>query len=49
MAVPHAERHPHPYLQNEVEFLRTLESQAVSIGISPSKARDQIIMRLDLA
>ncbi len=43
-----ADRHPHPYLQNGNEFARTLEEQAGAIGISPEKARDRLVMRLDL-
>lgn len=44
-----ADRHPHPYLQERNEFVETLENQAVARGISPEKARDRIVMRLDLA
>jgi hypothetical protein len=43
------DRHPHPYLQEPSDFLETLEKQAVSVGIPAEKARDRIIMRLDLA
>jgi GNAT superfamily N-acetyltransferase len=43
-----ADRHPHPYLQNEDEFVRTLEEQAKSIGIPQEKAKDRLVMRLDL-
>lgn len=43
-----AGRHPHPHLQNGGEFVQVLEEQAKLIGISPEKARDQLVMRLDL-
>ncbi|MFA9454373.1 MAG: GNAT family N-acetyltransferase, partial [Candidatus Aminicenantaceae bacterium] len=42
------DRHPHPHLQDRSEFVDTLEMQAASVGISPERARDRIIMRLDL-
>ncbi len=42
------DRHPHPYLQEPSDFVETLEKQAVSVGIPPEKARDRLIMRLDL-
>jgi len=43
-----AARRPHPHLQGEDEFVRTLVEQATSLGVSPDKAKDQIVMRLDL-
>jgi hypothetical protein len=43
-----ADRYPHPDLQDHDEFVKTLEQQAKEIGIAPEKAREQIIMRLDL-
>lgn len=43
-----ADRHPHPYLQERNEFVETLEEQAESIGIDPERAKDRIVMRLDL-
>lgn len=43
-----ADRHPHPHLQNGDEFVEMLEEQAKSIGISAEKARDRLVMRLDL-
>jgi GNAT superfamily N-acetyltransferase len=43
-----ADRHPHPYLQQPSEFLEKLEAQAESLGIDPERAKDTIIMRLDL-
>jgi len=43
-----ADRHPHPHLQERHEFVITLEEQAKSIGISPERARDLLVMRLDL-
>lgn len=42
-----AGRHPHPSLQERNEFVVRLEEQAASRGISPERARDQLIMRLD--
>jgi len=41
-----ADRYPHPYLQEPSEFLEQLEEQARSMGITPEKARDKIVMRL---
>ena len=44
-------RHPHPELQDPnqfVDFVKTLEEQAKSIGILPERARDRLVMRLDL-
>jgi ribosomal protein S18 acetylase RimI-like enzyme len=43
-----ADRHPHPHLQEQSDFVEKLEAQAASIGISPDRARDRLIMRLDL-
>ena len=43
-----ADRHPHPALQNREQFVITLEQQAESVGISPERARDRLVMRLDL-
>ena len=43
-----ADRHPHPYLKERNEFVETLEEQAESIGIDPDRAKDRIVMRLDL-
>jgi GNAT superfamily N-acetyltransferase len=46
------DRHPHPELQNRsefAEFVTTLEEQAKVIGISPARARDRLVMRLDVA
>ena len=42
------DRHPHPHLQGHDEFLQKLEEQAKATGISPERAKDRIIMRLDL-
>jgi RimJ/RimL family protein N-acetyltransferase len=42
------DRHPHPLLQEYDEFVEKLEMQARSAGISPERARDRIVMRLDL-
>ena len=46
------DRYPHPELQDQnkyVEFITTLEEQAKSVGILPERARDRLVMRLDLA
>ncbi|MDP6636755.1 MAG: GNAT family N-acetyltransferase [Phycisphaerae bacterium] len=45
------DRYPHPDLQDPSqfdEFITTLEEQAKAIGIPPEKARDRLVMRLDL-
>ncbi len=42
-------RGPHPDLQDRSEFVITLEEQAEAIGLPADRAREQIIMRLDLA
>ena len=42
------DRHPHPYLQERNEFVVQLEEQAESVGISLEKAKDRIVMHLDL-
>ena len=43
------DRHPHLYLQDRNEFVVKLEEQAESVGISPERAKDRIVMRFDLA
>ena len=43
-----ADRHPHPYLREPSEFVVKLEEQARSVGIDPERAKDRIVMRLDL-
>ncbi len=52
------DRHPHPDLQQGgsefegdsefVEFIKTLEEQAKSVGIDPARAIDRLVMRLDM-
>ncbi|MBN1781000.1 GNAT family N-acetyltransferase [bacterium] len=45
------DRHPHPELQDRSrfpEFIDTLEEQAKAAEIPPERARDRIVMRLDL-
>ena len=42
------ERHTHPYLLEPSEFRDTLDRQAAELGIDPERARDKIVMRLDL-
>jgi len=43
-----ADRHPHPHLQEENEFVRQLLEQARASGLNSDRARDQLLMRLDL-
>ncbi|MEN6425227.1 MAG: GNAT family N-acetyltransferase [Phycisphaerales bacterium] len=43
-----ADRHPHPDLQGRDEFVLKLEEQARSFGIPPEKAKDRLLMVLDL-
>jgi GNAT superfamily N-acetyltransferase len=45
------DRHLHPDLRDPsqyAEFIKTLEEQALSIGIPRERARDRLVMRLDL-
>jgi hypothetical protein len=42
------DRHPHPYLQERNEFVVKLEEQAKSVGISQERAKDRLVMLLDL-
>jgi len=45
------DRHPHPELQDPgefPEFVATLEAQAKASGIPPERARDRLVMRLDV-
>jgi len=45
------DRRPHPELRDRsqfVEFVTTLEEQAKSVGMLPERARDRLVMRLDL-
>jgi RimJ/RimL family protein N-acetyltransferase len=46
------DRHPHPELLNRnefAEFIATLEEQAEVFGIPLERARDRLVMRLDMA
>jgi GNAT superfamily N-acetyltransferase len=43
-----ADRHPHPDLQNRDPFVVKLEEQAEAIGIPTERAKDRLVMRLDL-
>jgi len=43
-----ADRFPHPHLQEQDEFVAKIEEQAKAMGIEPTRARDQLVMRLDL-
>jgi len=45
------DRYPHPELQDRsqyVDFIRTLEEQAESMGIPPARATDRLVMSFDL-
>jgi hypothetical protein len=45
------DRHPHPELQDRSQFggfIKRLEEQAETIGIPVERARDRLVMRLDL-
>jgi GNAT superfamily N-acetyltransferase len=42
------DRHSHPHLQDRSEFVVTLEEQAKWSGISSERAKDRLVMRLDL-
>jgi GNAT superfamily N-acetyltransferase len=41
-------RHPHPHLQGHDKFVSKLVEQAKSLGISEEKAKDRLVMRLEL-
>jgi GNAT superfamily N-acetyltransferase len=43
------DRHPHPHLEGHSEFVSKMEEQARSVGISPERAKDRLVMRLDIA
>jgi hypothetical protein len=43
------DRFPHPHLQERDEFVVKVEEQATSMGIDRDRARDCLVMRLDLA
>ena len=45
------DRYPHPDLKvsgQYIEFIKILEKQAKAAGILPERARDRLVMRLDL-
>ncbi len=44
-----ADRFPHPYLLESSEFVTQLEEEAAHAGIDANRAKDCIVMRLDLA
>ncbi len=44
-----AERYAHPHLREYDEFVKELEEQAARAGIDREKAKDGLIMRLDLS
>lgn len=44
-----SDRHPHPHLSGRSAFVVRLEEQARAAGISAERARDRMVMRLDLA
>jgi hypothetical protein len=43
-----ADRFPHPHLQERNDFVLKIEEQAVDMGVDPERARDRLVMRLDL-
>jgi GNAT superfamily N-acetyltransferase len=43
------DRHLHPYLREPSEFRTTLEEQAKAVGLDPNRAKDCIVMRLELS
>lgn len=45
---PVVDRHSPLYLQDRNEFVVTVEKQARSLGVSPERAKDRLLMRLDL-
>jgi len=42
------ERSPHPHLRDDSEFTARLEEQAYRAGIPRARARDRLLMRIDL-
>ena len=42
------DRYEHPYLREYDEFVANLEEQGKAMGIDPERARDLLVMRLDL-
>jgi hypothetical protein len=44
-----ADRFPHPAFRERNDFVAKIEEQAKAMGIGPERARDRIVMRLDLA
>jgi GNAT superfamily N-acetyltransferase len=42
------DRRPHPDLRGHEPFVTALEEQARSVGMSPERAKDQLVMRLEL-
>jgi GNAT superfamily N-acetyltransferase len=42
------DRFPHPHLRERDEFVMKIEAQAKSAGIDPDRARDRLVMRLEL-
>jgi len=43
-----AERYPDPEVRKHPEFAAILEQQALLLGIDPERAKDRLVMRLDL-
>ena len=43
------DRHPHPDLHRHDPFVIMLEEQAAALGIAADRARDRLVMRLELA
>ena len=42
------DRYPHPHLKGHDEFVTKLVEQAESVGVSPERAKDMIVMHFDL-
>jgi hypothetical protein len=44
-----ADRFPNPHFRERNRFVLNIEEQAKTMGLDPARARDRIVMRLDLA
>lgn len=42
------DRYPHPHLKGHDEFVKKLVEQAESVGVTPERAKDMIVMHFDL-
>jgi GNAT superfamily N-acetyltransferase len=43
------DRYPHPHLKGHDEFVMELVEQDEAVGVSPERAKDMIVMRIDMA